>query len=253
VRTERLVQIMPNRKIDSDLACIHGVPTKRLNEQVKRNPGRFPPDFLLRLTTEEASECSRSRSQFAALKSGSATEYPNRSQIATGSCSLDILHIPSVAQAYCGKVGACRQGLAPKARSIPAQGNPAKREPPCVAGAKSSAALQGRRPMVLRPADATADGAKGSPCRGWRAEYGLRPCRALVPPRILTQGGALPRLPWAGLLHAAGVRNVQTPATGRKLRPVPKSTVTRVSLLMPSQNTVPLWPRTSSIAPGPWI
>jgi hypothetical protein len=32
-----------------------------------------------------------------------------------------------------------------------------------------------------------------------------------VPSRILTQGGALPRLPWAGLLHAAGVRNVQTP------------------------------------------
>jgi hypothetical protein len=131
-----------------------------------------------------------------------------------GHCSLDILHIPSVAQGYRGKVGACRQGLAPKARSIPAQGNPAKREPPWVAGAKSSAALQGRRPMVLRPADATADGAKGSLCRGWRAEYGLRPCRALVPSRISTQGGALPRLPWAGLLHAAGVRNVQTPEPG---------------------------------------
>ena len=105
--------------------------------------------------------------------------------------SLDILHIPSGASTL-RKGGACRQGLAPKARSIPAQGNPAKREPPWVAGAKSSAALQGRRPMVLRPADATADGAKAPLCRGWRAENGLRPCRAPVPLRILTQGGALP-------------------------------------------------------------
>ena len=40
--------------LDSDLAAIYGVPTKRLNEQVKRNLDRFPADFLMRLTTEEA-------------------------------------------------------------------------------------------------------------------------------------------------------------------------------------------------------
>ena len=39
--------------LDSDLASIYGVPTRRLNEQVKRNARRFPQDFLFRLTVEE--------------------------------------------------------------------------------------------------------------------------------------------------------------------------------------------------------
>jgi len=32
--------------IDADLAGFYGVPTKRLNEQVKRNKERFPKDFM---------------------------------------------------------------------------------------------------------------------------------------------------------------------------------------------------------------
>jgi len=40
--------------LDSDLAKIYGVPTRRLNEQVGRNTKRFPPDFLFQLTIEEA-------------------------------------------------------------------------------------------------------------------------------------------------------------------------------------------------------
>ncbi len=32
--------------LDADLAAIYGVPTKRLNEQVKRNAARFPEDFV---------------------------------------------------------------------------------------------------------------------------------------------------------------------------------------------------------------
>jgi len=39
--------------IDHDLAELYGVTTKRLNEQVKRNHKRFPPDFMFRLTEEE--------------------------------------------------------------------------------------------------------------------------------------------------------------------------------------------------------
>ena len=39
--------------IDADLARLYGVPTKRLNEQVKRNWARFPDDFLFQLTDEE--------------------------------------------------------------------------------------------------------------------------------------------------------------------------------------------------------
>lgn len=42
--------------IDSDLADLYGVPTKRLNEQVKRNIMRFPEDFMFRLTEQEKQE-----------------------------------------------------------------------------------------------------------------------------------------------------------------------------------------------------
>lgn len=39
--------------LDSDLAVLYGVTTKRLNEQVKRNHNRFPADFAFRLTVKE--------------------------------------------------------------------------------------------------------------------------------------------------------------------------------------------------------
>jgi ORF6N domain len=61
--------------LDSDLARIYGVTTGRLNEQVKRNAKRFPPDFLFQLTKEEAETELRSRSQFAILKQGMNVKY----------------------------------------------------------------------------------------------------------------------------------------------------------------------------------
>jgi hypothetical protein len=39
--------------MDSDLAALYGVTTKRLNEQVKRNRRRFPPEFVFRLSATE--------------------------------------------------------------------------------------------------------------------------------------------------------------------------------------------------------
>jgi len=39
--------------LDHDLADLYDVPTKRLNEQVKRNKDRFPFDFMFQLTAEE--------------------------------------------------------------------------------------------------------------------------------------------------------------------------------------------------------
>lgn len=39
--------------LDSDLAELYQVETRRLNEQVKRNTGRFPADFMFQLTDEE--------------------------------------------------------------------------------------------------------------------------------------------------------------------------------------------------------
>jgi len=71
IRTIRGQKVM----LDSDLAAIYGVPTKRLNEQVRRNANRFPPDFLFQLTKEEAEMEFRSRSQFATLKRGMNIKY----------------------------------------------------------------------------------------------------------------------------------------------------------------------------------
>jgi hypothetical protein len=42
--------------LDLDLAEIYGVPTKRLNEQVKRNGDRFPEDFVFQLNAKEKEE-----------------------------------------------------------------------------------------------------------------------------------------------------------------------------------------------------
>jgi hypothetical protein len=53
--------------LDTDLAILYGVPTKRLNEQVRRNKKRFPSDFMFQLTPEEV---ERLRSQFATSKTG---------------------------------------------------------------------------------------------------------------------------------------------------------------------------------------
>lgn len=39
--------------LDSDLAILYGVKTRRLNEQVRRNVGRFPLDFIFQLTDNE--------------------------------------------------------------------------------------------------------------------------------------------------------------------------------------------------------
>ena len=51
-----LIRTIRGQKVilDSDLARVYGVPTKRLNEQVGRNVKRFPSDFLFQLTVEEA-------------------------------------------------------------------------------------------------------------------------------------------------------------------------------------------------------
>ena len=42
--------------VDADLAEAYGVPTRRLNKQVRRNQNRFPKDFMFQLTAEEKAE-----------------------------------------------------------------------------------------------------------------------------------------------------------------------------------------------------
>lgn len=53
--------------LDSDLAELYSVTTKRLNEQIRRNAERFPKDFMFQLTTDEFETL---RSHFATLKRG---------------------------------------------------------------------------------------------------------------------------------------------------------------------------------------
>ena len=64
-RIEQSILLIREQRIilDEDLAAHYGVPTKRLNEQMKRNRERFPADFVFQLSKEE----------FAILKSHSAT------------------------------------------------------------------------------------------------------------------------------------------------------------------------------------
>ncbi len=54
--------------LDSHLASLYGVTTKRLNEQVRRNRSRFPDDFMFQLALDEVETL---RSQIATSKGGS--------------------------------------------------------------------------------------------------------------------------------------------------------------------------------------
>ena len=61
---ENLIYLVRGQQVmlDSDLAQLYGVDTKRLKEQVRRNMVRFPDDFMFRLTDLEYHGL---RSQFA--------------------------------------------------------------------------------------------------------------------------------------------------------------------------------------------
>ena len=75
-RIENKILLIRGQKVmlDRDLAMLYGVPTKRLNEQVRRNIKRFPADFMFRLTKQEMENVVANCDQF---------EHSLRSQIAT--------------------------------------------------------------------------------------------------------------------------------------------------------------------------
>jgi hypothetical protein len=66
VPIDSLIYIIRGQKVilDADLAAIYGVTTKALNQAVKRNPDRFPADFLFHLTSPEIRTLELNRSQF---------------------------------------------------------------------------------------------------------------------------------------------------------------------------------------------
>lgn len=58
--------------LDSVLADLYGVETKKLNEQVKRNIRRFPKDFMFQLSADEYNYL---RSQFETSKGRGGRRY----------------------------------------------------------------------------------------------------------------------------------------------------------------------------------
>jgi len=70
---DRILTIRGHRvMIDTDLAEVYGVPTKRLNEAERRNAARFPEDFMFQLTGDEAETL---RSQFATSNGRGGRRY----------------------------------------------------------------------------------------------------------------------------------------------------------------------------------
>jgi len=69
-RVERRILFIRGEKVilDSDLAELYGVTTKRLNEQVRRNRDRFPPGFMFQLTAKEKAEVVANCDHLARLK-----------------------------------------------------------------------------------------------------------------------------------------------------------------------------------------
>lgn len=69
------IRLVRGQKIllDADLAALYGAETRRLNEQVRRNPERFPADFMFRLTSQELSDL---KSQIATSSWGGSRKPP---------------------------------------------------------------------------------------------------------------------------------------------------------------------------------
>jgi ORF6N domain len=73
-KIERSIFLIRGQRVmlDRDLAYLYGVPTKVLNQAVKRNERRFPSDFMFRLTKEEKKGLVTNCDRLARLKHSSA-------------------------------------------------------------------------------------------------------------------------------------------------------------------------------------
>jgi hypothetical protein len=71
---EKVILLLRGQKVilDRDLAALYGVATGSLNRAVKRNLDRFPADFMIQLTAEEAAAL---RCQIGILKRGQHFKY----------------------------------------------------------------------------------------------------------------------------------------------------------------------------------
>lgn len=76
-KIDRAILFLRNKRVmlDADLALVFGTTTKRLNQQVKRNIGRFPPDFLFQLTDEEKEWVVTNCDHLRQIRFSAATPY----------------------------------------------------------------------------------------------------------------------------------------------------------------------------------
>lgn len=74
---DKVIRTIRDQKVilDADLARIYSVPTKALNQAVKRNQARFPTDFIFQVSKDEAEELRSLRSQSVTLKRGQHIKY----------------------------------------------------------------------------------------------------------------------------------------------------------------------------------
>lgn len=71
---DKIIEIRQQQVIiDSDVAELYGVETKRINEAVKNNPDKFPKDYLLELTQEEWGGL---KSKFSTSSKGGKVKLP---------------------------------------------------------------------------------------------------------------------------------------------------------------------------------
>ena len=74
---EKMIFVVREQKviIDRDIAKLYGVPTKALNQAVKRNTKRFPDEFVIQLTNKEKNELVTLCDRFNSLKHSSVNPY----------------------------------------------------------------------------------------------------------------------------------------------------------------------------------
>lgn len=78
----RQILVIRGQKVmlDADLATHYDVPTKRLNQQVKRNAERFPEDFMFQLDRAERDEVVANCDHLRQLKYSPTTRQFSRTR-----------------------------------------------------------------------------------------------------------------------------------------------------------------------------
>ena len=74
-KVQEKIVIIRNQKVivDTDVAELYGVETKRINEAVKNNPEKFPKGYLVSLNKQEKDELVKNFDRFRKLKHASTS------------------------------------------------------------------------------------------------------------------------------------------------------------------------------------